>query len=158
MGKRSAAYRAKQTAKRRTRKRITRRKINAVAKPSPQLANDQSERIVEEETEFPHGTPQDETGTREREETAPNRDLVSLRADYERLRNLLHVEQRKPRVCIQCKRKKEDEKAKARRKFKERMFAGDTIGSRCLLAALKKRGASEQKLHQLRLGHHNTRK
>ena len=47
-GKRLAAYRARQTAKRRTRKHITRRKVNAVAKPSPQLLTDQSDRIAEE--------------------------------------------------------------------------------------------------------------
>ena len=47
-GKRLAAYRARQTAKRRTRKHITRRKVNTVAKPSPQLLNDQSDRIAEE--------------------------------------------------------------------------------------------------------------
>ena len=104
----------------------------------------EAERNTEEETRALDRVGDEALADRSADEllNASQRAIEPLKADYERLRKLLYMEQRRPRVfekdCIKCLRRKNAKLAAATNTLRTMMFSGKTFGSRYLLAALKR--------------------
>lgn len=73
----------------------------------------------------------------EKERDADRKVLKAVKADCQRLREMLYYEQRLPKYiqvdCLECLRRRQV----AHESLKTRMFSGTSFGSRYLLAALK---------------------
>ena len=132
MGKRSKQYALRQRENRRRAKRIARRKeeVDSVNEEDKMLNVQSSKHSFQEEN-----TPREDA-----DETQLS--LEELRAKYLRLRELLNMEQRRPRVfekdCLRCLRRRNEKVNAAKNKLRVLMFSGETFGSRYLLAAIAK--------------------
>ena len=155
-GKRSASYRAKQTKNRRKAKRkrqlITSEERNA---EKTVLAQDPPSPIATEVVyrDGSNSTDVRKENTRQESKLCGKKQSASDGEDREcgecqRLHILLYEEQRRPRVfhseCIQCQRKREAKIVDAKQSLQYRMYSGESLGSRCLLAAL----AAKKKMHR----------
>lgn len=73
-----------------------------------------------------------------------SKEFKVLKANYDRVRQMLYEEQRKPRnvylECVTCVNRRSRKAELARQSLHARMFSGDSVGSRQLLAALRYHG------------------
>lgn len=140
-GKRLASYRLKQTKNRRNAKRRARKrhitsseKSNAaqtVPDPTPS-------RIATDGNDVGAGSTRRDINSFEGQPGSDDKDRQC--AECQRLRTLLYKEQRKPSVfhseCVQCQSRREARIRDAKQSLQYRMFSGESVGSRYLLAAL----------------------
>lgn len=151
MGKRSASYQTRKTAKRRKSKRAN------IKRKAPATWEDSKTR-----TQLPQRLYPSPCATTQRKEQSlfftevskhkaddsGHNDYQTLRNDYQRLRQLLKLRLLRSH-CIHCENKRQERILTAQQSLKQRMFSGETVGSRCLLAAIaarKKRKKQPQNL------------
>ena len=132
MGKRSKQYALKRRESRRRAKRIARRKgeVDSMNEEDKMLNAQSSKHSFQEEN------------TPSKDPDQARQSLEELRANYKRVRELLNMEQRRPRVfekeCLRCLRHRNEKVNAAKNKLRVLMFSGETFGSRYLLAAIAK--------------------
>ena len=144
-GKRLASYRAKQTKNFRKAKR-KRQLIMGEERNAEKtvLAQDPPSPIA---TEVVYQDTRQESKLCSEKQTASDGEDREC-GESQRLRILLYEEQREPHVshseCIQCQSKREAKIVDAKQSLQYRMYSGESVGSRYLLAAL----AANKKMHR----------
>jgi len=149
MGKKSKRYISRKKDARRRRKRHSRKQATF---SEPELTTDRGEpeltdKIVAASVVAATQGARDSTsassarGKEVEDNQLQSKDLRELKANYDRVRQMLYEEQRKPRniylECATCMQRRSRKAELARQSLRARMFSGDSVGSRQLLAALR---------------------
>ena len=144
------AARLRQTKKRRDAKRLARKReivsdkernaeriVLAPDPPSPS-ATEVVRQDARDSTDVGKGNTKRESNVFEEQSDSVCKDREC--ADCQRLRTLLYEEQCKPRAshseCVQCQSRREARIMEAKQSLHYRMYSGESVGSRCFLAAL----------------------
>lgn len=145
-GTKSKRYTSKKRANRReTKRRGRREESKGIELPQSSEHSVQEEHGNKQESTQPPGEVRGEAvvdRSYDGQLTSSQQATEKMKTDYQRLRELLYMEQRRPRIfekeCYRCMRRRNAELAKATNSMREMMFSGKTFGSRYLIAALKK--------------------
>ena len=151
MGRRGIKLQLKSYAVKKRRRRLTKRRERREGQKATDPQQDTTQQSLTEEQE---GSAQEDTPplnkvqdeavadrSEDRKLRAIQQASEQMKSDYERLRKLLYMEQRRPRIfekdCTQCLRRSA-KLAAAMNTLHTMMFSGKSFGSRYLLAALKR--------------------
>ena len=158
-GKRSKEYNLKKRRIRRQAKRRSRREgrkdseLPRASKDSLPVSQgyqqeEDTHALYEARTED-HNTDESEHNDEKPTSSRQTTSMEMLKADNERLRRLLDMEQRRPRIlekeCYECVRRRNTGIAAGRDSLHQMMFSGKTFGSRYLLAAINKNNQRRRK-------------
>lgn len=146
MGKKSKSYIARKKDTRRRSKRHSRKQATF---PEPEVTTDRGEHEwTDMIVTVTQGGSASASGARGKKDTQEvegdklqSKDLKVLKANYDRVCQMLYEEQRKPRniylECARCMQRRRIKAELARQSLRARMFSGESLGSRQLLAALR---------------------
>ena len=137
MGKKSKSYTARRKDTRRRAKRHSRKQATS---PKHEATADRGEHelVTDAEGDSASGTCSKDT---QEIEIKQSKELIALHADHDRVCQMLYEEQRKPRKiyleCARCVKQRRLKAELARQSLHSRMFSGESLASKQLLAALR---------------------